>query len=81
MSNTDQYRQAVSEWTQPVRMQVSPLSEGLFAGMLDFRKLPLTFDTLLLRVVVALGIFPKGDKRDWNAIRAWAEDIRPLLLQ
>jgi menaquinone-dependent protoporphyrinogen oxidase len=81
MSNTDQYRQAVSEWIQPVRMQVSPLSEGLFAGMLDFRKLPLTFDTLLLRVVVALGIFPKGDKRDWNAIRAWAEDIRPLLLQ
>ena len=81
MSNTDQYRQAVSEWIQPVRMQVRPLSEGLFAGMLDFHKLPLTFDTLLLRGVVALGIFPKGDRRDWNAVRSWAEGVRPLLFQ
>lgn len=81
MSNSDQYRQAVTEWIQPVRTQVKPLSEGLFAGMLDFRKLPLTFDTLLLRAVVALGIFPKGDRRDWNAIRAWANCIHPLLLQ
>ncbi|MBI5963640.1 MAG: flavodoxin domain-containing protein [Chloroflexi bacterium] len=79
MSNTDQYRQAVSEWIQPVRLQVRPLSEGLFAGMLDFHKLPLTFDSLLLGGVVALGIFPKGDRRDWNAIRSWAEGIRPLL--
>jgi len=80
MSNTDQYRQAVTEWIQPVRMQVSPLSEGLFAGMLDFHKLPLTFDTLLLRGVVALGIFPKGDRRDWNAVRSWADSIHPLLV-
>ncbi len=81
MSNTHQYRQAVKGWIAPVRAQVHPLSEGLFAGVLDFTKLPLTFDTLKLRLVVALGIFPKEDRRDWNAIRAWAESIRPLLLQ
>ena len=81
MSNTDQYRQAVTEWILPVREQVKPISEGLFAGLLDFRKLPLTFDTLLLRAVVALGIFPKGDRRDWNAVRSWVENIQPLLLQ
>ncbi len=81
MSNTHQYRQAVKGWIAPVRAQVHPLSEGLFAGVLDFTKLPLTFDTLKLRLVVALGIFPKEDRRDWNAIRAWAESIRPLLIQ
>lgn len=81
MSNSEQYRQAVSGWIEPVRAQVRPLSEGLFAGMLDFTKLPLNFDTLKLRLVVALGIFPKDDRRDWNAIRAWAESLRPLLLQ
>lgn len=81
MCNSDPYRQAVAGWVAPVRAQVRPVSEGLFAGTLDFRKLPLTLDTLLLRAVVALGIFPKGARRDWNAIRTWAEGLRPLLLQ
>jgi hypothetical protein len=48
--------------------------------MLDFGKLPLNLDTLLLRVTVAAGVFPPGDHRDWNAIRAWAESTRPFLL-
>ena len=81
MSNSDQYRQAVLGWIAPVRGLVRPVSEGLFAGRLDFTKLPLTLDTLKLRLVVALGIFPKDDRRDWNAIRAWAESIRPELVQ
>jgi menaquinone-dependent protoporphyrinogen oxidase len=81
MSNTDPYRQAVTEWIQPVRALVKPISEGLFAGLLDFSKLPFNGDTLKLRAVVALGIFPKGDRRDWNAIGAWAKSIQPLLLQ
>ena len=81
MSNGDQYRQAVRGWVAPVRSVVRPISEGLFAGRLDFTKLPVTFDTLKLRLVVTLGIFPKDDRRDWNAIRAWAESLHPLLLQ
>ena len=81
MSNAEQYRQAVKQWIAPVRLHVMPVSEGLFAGRLDFKKLPVTFDTLKLRLVVALGIFPKEDRRDWNAIHAWAESVRPLLLQ
>lgn len=81
MSNTDQYRSAVSSWVAPVRAQVKPVSEAFFAGLLDFSKLPLNWDTLMLRATVALGIFPKGDHRDWNAIRAWANSVRPLLLR
>jgi len=81
MSNSDPYRQAVAAWIQPVRAQVRPVSEGLFAGMLDFNKLPFNWDTIKLRAVVALGMFPKDDRRDWNAIHTWAESIHPLLLQ
>src|SRR6266496_1220515 len=33
MSNSDPYREVVTKWIQPVRAQVSPVSEGLFAGM------------------------------------------------
>jgi menaquinone-dependent protoporphyrinogen oxidase len=80
MSNSDQYRQTVSKWVEPVRAQVRPVSEGLFAGMLDFKKLPINLDTLLLRLSVVLGIFPRGDHRDWNAIRAWAESLKPQLV-
>jgi menaquinone-dependent protoporphyrinogen oxidase len=80
MSNSDQYRAAVAGWVAPVRALVRPVSEGLFAGMLDFSKLPLNWDTLMLRLTVAVGIFPRGDHRDWNAIRAWAESIQPLLI-
>ena len=81
MSGEDQYRQVVAKWTEPVRAQVRPVSEGFFAGLLDFRKLPLTLDTLMLRVAVALGIFPKGDCRDWDAVRAWSDSLRPLLFR
>jgi menaquinone-dependent protoporphyrinogen oxidase len=80
MSNTDRYRQAVTGWIQPVRMLVQPVSEGLFAGRLDFNKLPFNWDTLKLRAVVALGIFPKEDRRDWDAVRAWSKSIGPLLI-
>ena len=81
MSNTEQYRSVVAKWVEPVRAQVKPLSEGYFAGMLDFSKLPVNPDTLQLRLAVALHIFPRDDRRDWNAIRAWAESIRPMLTQ
>ena len=80
MSNSDQYRSAVAGWVSPVRAMVKPLSEGLFAGMLDFGKLPFNWDTLKLRLTVALGIFPRGDHRDWNAIHAWAESLKPILV-
>jgi menaquinone-dependent protoporphyrinogen oxidase len=81
MSNSDQYRQAVREWIAPVRTRVEPISEGLFAGKLDFRRLPFSFDTLKFRLVVALGIFPKDDRRDWKAIHDWVESLCPRLLQ
>lgn len=81
MSNAEQYRRAVKTWIAPVRAELSPVSEGLFTGMLDFSKLRWSWDTLLLRATVAVGIFPKGDRRDWNAVHAWAASLPQLLLQ
>jgi len=80
MSNTERYQDAVRQWIAPVRVLTKPISEGLFAGRLDFEKLPWSLDTLLFRVTVALGILPKGDHRDWNAVHAWAQGLPPLLL-
>jgi menaquinone-dependent protoporphyrinogen oxidase len=79
MSNDEKYRSAVAGWITPIRSIVKPVSEGLFAGRLDFSKLPLNPDTLLLRATVASGIFPKGDRRDWKAIRMWAEGLHSLM--
>jgi menaquinone-dependent protoporphyrinogen oxidase len=79
MQNGEQYRNAVREWTAPVRAIVPPLSEGFFAGMLDFNNLPFNWETLKLRATVAIGVFPRGDRRDWNAVRTWAESLRRVL--
>jgi len=79
MKNAENYRTGVAGWVAPVRAIVKPLDEGFFAGMLDFKKLPFNWDTLMLRLTVALGIFPRGDHRDWNAIRRWAKGLNSTL--
>ncbi len=79
MKDSEKYRPVVQGWVAPMRSLVRPLSEGLFAGKLDFSKLPFNGDTFLFRVSVALGIFPRGDHRDWKAIRTWAENLKPIL--
>ena len=79
MKNAANYRQGVETWMDPVRALVRPVSEGFFAGRMDFKRLPLTFNALMLRLAVSVGILPNGDHRDWNAIRAWAQSLRPLL--
>ncbi len=79
MKNGENYRSAVMGWVAPVRAMVHPRSEGLFAGRLDFSKLPFNWDTLMLRVAVLFGVFPRGDHRDWTAIRSWAEGLKPVL--
>lgn len=79
MKSADRYRAGVIEWMQPVRDLVRPVAEGHFAGALDFSKLPLFPEGITMRVPVLLGLFPKGDHRDWDAIDAWATTLIPLL--
>lgn len=74
------YREHVATFMQPVRALVIPVSEGLFAGVLDIRKVPSFGDRLKFRVSVLLGVWQEGDHRDWMVIRAWAEQLKPLLV-
>ena len=79
MPNGVKYRPQVATWLGPVRALLRPVSEGLFAGALDLSKVPRWSDRLKFRISVLLGVWKEGDHRDWNAIRAWAAAVKPLL--
>jgi menaquinone-dependent protoporphyrinogen oxidase len=79
MPNAEKYRQGVSTWMEPVRLLVRPFSEGLFAGVLELRKISSLSDRLKFRMSVAMGVWKEGDHRDWNAIHAWAESLSKSL--
>jgi menaquinone-dependent protoporphyrinogen oxidase len=74
------YRQQVAAWLDPVRVLVKPVSVGLFAGVLETRKIKSFGDRIKFRLSVMMGVWSEGDHRDWDAIRTWAEGLRPLLL-
>ena len=69
MANAGQYLEGLKGWMSPVRDLVRPVSEGYFAGALDFSRLPFSFNVLAMRFVVLIGVWKQGDHRDWNAIR------------
>ncbi|MBZ0309840.1 MAG: flavodoxin domain-containing protein [Anaerolineae bacterium] len=70
-----QYHAGVKDWLQPVRTLVKPISEGYFAGGLDISKVPSWGDRMKFRLSVALGVWSEGDHRDWNAVRAWSNNL------
>ena len=75
------YRSEVSEWLNPVRALIRPVSEGLFAGALDISKIPSFSDRLKFRLSVLFRVWSEGDHRDWAAIQAWTETLPALLLK
>jgi menaquinone-dependent protoporphyrinogen oxidase len=79
MRNGETYRPFVSEFLAPVRALVKPVSEGLFAGALDIRKIPSLGDRLKFRSSVLFGAWSEGDHRDWNAIHDWADGLHSQL--
>jgi hypothetical protein len=77
LSFTERYA-TVEHYLAPVLQKaplVKPVSVGFFAGKLDYRTL-----TLPKRLFARIVIRKPGDFRNWPAIRAWAAEIRPLLL-
>ena len=75
MKDAEKYRDGLKDWMSPVREIVHPVSEGYFAGALDFKKIPFSLNSIGLRLAVLFGVFPKGDQRDWQAITSWAESL------
>jgi menaquinone-dependent protoporphyrinogen oxidase len=79
MANSAQYLEGLKGWMSPVRSLVRPVSEGYFAGGLDFSKMPFSFNVLAMRLVVLFGVWKEGDHRDWNAIQTWAASLASKL--
>ena len=74
---TEENRCTVEAYLDAVRKkapEVEPVSVGLFAGTLTYSKLPFLYRTIIKKMGT-----PEGDFRDWEAIRAWAEELPPLL--
>lgn len=81
MKKGEEYRPVVSGWMDPVRDLVTPVSVGLFTGGLDIKKIPSFGDRLKFRISVMTGVWKEGDHRDWNKIREWSKELKPLLDQ
>ena len=79
MKNGEKYRPDVMSWLVPVRQITSPVSEGLFAGVLDIGKIPSFSDRLKFRLSILFGVWSEGDHRNWEAIHTWAQDLSQKL--
>jgi menaquinone-dependent protoporphyrinogen oxidase len=79
MTKGNNYRDAISDWLLPVRNIVPPVSEGLFSGILDIKKIPSFSDRLKFRISVMTGIWKEGDHRDWEAVRIWTTNLKNYL--
>jgi len=75
-----QYKSMVPSWLDPLKDALKPVAAGSFAGALQLDHYPKLTDRLGLRIFLATVKLKDGDYRDWDAIRSWAEDLRPALL-
>ncbi len=81
IEDTNDARRSATAFLDPVRQQVprvQPVDIGLFAGKLDFDKLPGMFR--LLWPLTAGGDVGEGDYRDWETIQSWAAALYPNLV-
>ena len=80
--DTPENRQQAEGYLDPVRKaapDVEPVDIGLFAGAVladteEFERLFFGFKPIIRATAQGL-----SDERDWDAIRAWAERLRPAL--
>jgi menaquinone-dependent protoporphyrinogen oxidase len=58
--------------------QVTPVSVGRFAGVLDYRKMSF-FSRLVFKIALSIMGVQEGDYRDWDAIVSWAKGLHGKL--
>lgn len=63
---------------EPLRDIKEPLREGLFAGKVEYAKIEQPWRFLISHDKE--GEMREGDWRDWDAIRAWVDEIAPEIL-
>ncbi len=72
-------RQARQAYTAPVRQILTPQAEVFFAGKTDYARLCF-LDRTIARAVAKSTNSGEGDCRNWDAIRAWAQSLLPILI-
>jgi menaquinone-dependent protoporphyrinogen oxidase len=78
MEDSEEHRCEADAYLDQLRSKVpsvEPVDVGLFAGVMDFKKVP-----FLLRLIVKAMKSKEGDFRDWDAIRDWATALKPKLV-
>lgn len=80
-TNNEQWKRMVPDWLVPLRAQIRPVAEGSFAGALWPNRYAKFSEKMGLRIFLTSIKVKEGDYRNWDAIRAWAESLRPQLLQ
>jgi menaquinone-dependent protoporphyrinogen oxidase len=68
--DTPENRARAQAITGPVRAIREPAAEAFFGGRMDYSKL-----SLLEQTILRAKKSPEGDFRDWDAIRAWGQQI------
>ena len=59
--------------------EIKPVDIGLFAGVLDYGKLPFHIRMVMKIKMSSKGV-SEGDYRNWEAISRWSEGLRPKFL-
>lgn len=72
---SEKNRTTAESYVKPLRLIVAPISVGLFAGKVDFKKVP-----AVARLALKVMRVREGDYRKWDEIRKWAEGLPKLLL-
>jgi menaquinone-dependent protoporphyrinogen oxidase len=75
--DTPENRQKAEGFLTPLCQIKEPVSMGLFAGKLDYKKIG--FFWRLLASKDKTGFMAEGDFRDWETIRAWALEVHSLI--
>lgn len=78
IEDTPQNREQAATFPRPLCEIRQPVSVGLFAGRVDPSKMEFPWN-LMCRLFMK-GTMAPGDGRDWDAIRAWAGDVRGLMV-
>lgn len=80
-TGSEAYQRMISDWFAPLHAYIRPVAEESFAGALWPERYPKLTDQLGLRIFLAVIKLKAGDYRDWDAIHAWVERVRPMLCQ
>ena len=81
MKNADKYEGDVRKILSPVQALVPTVSEGVFAGELNLKKIKSFGKRVAFWISVLFGVWEKGDHRDWDAIENWAVELLPMLVK